>query len=74
MRSVALRSNSPERMCESLYRRHAKDVYRYTLGLLDRPADAEDATQTTFLNAYRALERGERPRNTGTWLHAIALN
>jgi RNA polymerase sigma factor (sigma-70 family) len=74
VRAVALRSSSPERMCEALYRRHAKDVYRYTLGLLDRPADAEDATQTTFLNAYRALERGERPRNTRTWLNAIALN
>jgi RNA polymerase sigma factor (sigma-70 family) len=49
-------------------------VYRYARGLLDRPADAEDATQTTFLNAYRALERGEQPRNTRTWLHAIALN
>ncbi len=74
MRTASLRSSSPERVCESLYRRHAEGVYRYTLGLLDRPADAEDATQTTFLNAYRALERGERPRNARTWLHAIALN
>jgi RNA polymerase sigma factor (sigma-70 family) len=49
-------------------------VYRYLLAMLDRQADAEDATQTTFLNAYRALERGERPRDAGSWLRAIALN
>lgn len=74
MKALALRSGSPERVCESLYRRHVNDVYRYTLAMLDRPADAEDATQTTFMNAYRALERGERPRDSRSWLLAIALN
>jgi RNA polymerase sigma factor (sigma-70 family) len=74
MRPVALRSGSPTRTFESIYRRHVEDVYRYTLALLDRPADAEDATQTTFLNAYRALEQGERPRDSRAWLRAIALN
>jgi len=39
---------------ESLYRRYVKDVYHYALALLRNPADAEDVTQTTFLNAYRA--------------------
>jgi RNA polymerase sigma factor (sigma-70 family) len=72
--TAALRPGSPARMCESLYQRHVKDVYRYTLAMLDCPADAEDATQTTFLNAYRALERGERPRDSRSWLQAIALN
>jgi RNA polymerase sigma factor (sigma-70 family) len=73
--TVALRrSGSPERALDSLYRRHAADIYRYNLAMLDREADAEDATQTTFLNAYRALERGERPRDGGGWLRAIALN
>ena len=42
--------------------------------MLGRQADAEDATQTTFLNAYRALERGETPRDARSWLQAIALN
>jgi RNA polymerase sigma factor (sigma-70 family) len=63
-----------ERTLESLYRRHAADVYRYALMMLDSPADAEDVTQTTFLNAYRALLRGERPRATGGWLRSIAHN
>jgi RNA polymerase sigma factor (sigma-70 family) len=59
---------------ESLYRRHVKDVYHYALALLRNPADAEDVTQTTFLNAYRAFQRGievEKPQN---WLIKIAHN
>src|SRR4030081_3638834 len=63
---------SPERALESLYRRHATEVYRYAIVMLDRPADAEDVTQTTFLNAYRALLRGDRPRAAGSWLRTIA--
>jgi RNA polymerase sigma factor (sigma-70 family) len=73
IRSALLKS-SPERTFESLYRRQVKDVYRYALAILHRQADAEDATQTTFMNAYRALERGERPRDAGKWLRSIALN
>jgi RNA polymerase sigma factor (sigma-70 family) len=63
-----------DRSFERLYRRHARDVYRYALAVLQNPADAEDVTQTTFLNAYRALERGDRPRAAHNWLIAIAHN
>src|SRR3982074_1005818 len=72
-RTLGLRA-SPERTLESLYRRHAADVYRYALVMLDSPADAEDVTQTTFLNAYRALLRGERPRAASNWLRTITHN
>src|SRR6266545_3832434 len=44
---------------ELLYRRYVKDVYHYALALLRNPADAEDITQTTVLNAYRAWQRGD---------------
>jgi RNA polymerase sigma-70 factor (ECF subfamily) len=37
-------------------------------------ADAEDVTQTTFMNAYRAFMRGERPAKPHNWLIAIAHN
>jgi RNA polymerase sigma factor (sigma-70 family) len=59
---------------ESLYRSYVKDVYHYALALLRNPADAEDVTQTTFMNAYRAYSRGlqvEKPQN---WLIKIAHN
>ena len=32
------------------------------LALLRNPAEAEDVTQTTFLNAYRAIQAGEEPQ------------
>jgi RNA polymerase sigma-70 factor (ECF subfamily) len=63
-----------DRAFERLYRKHAGDVYRYALVVLRNPADAEDVTQTTFMNAYRAFERGERPRQPQNWLIAIAHN
>jgi RNA polymerase sigma factor (sigma-70 family) len=72
------RAASPKRAAapalEELYRTHAREVYQYALALLANPADAEDVTQTTFLNAYRALQRGERPHRPHNWLIAIAHN
>src|SRR5919205_1208532 len=63
-----------DRAFEKLYQRHVGDVYRYALVVLRNPADAEDVTQTTFMNAYRAYARGERPRTPQNWLIAIAHN
>jgi len=63
-----------DRSFERLYRKHAGDVYRYALVVLRNEADAEDVTQTTFLNAYRAYENGERPQKPQNWLIAIAHN
>jgi RNA polymerase sigma factor (sigma-70 family) len=63
-----------DRSFERIYRRHVGDVYRYALTVLRNPSDAEDVTQTTFLNAYRAFTRGERPRNAQNWLIAITHN
>ncbi|MGN6169601.1 MAG: sigma-70 family RNA polymerase sigma factor [Solirubrobacteraceae bacterium] len=63
-----------DRSIERLYKKHAGDVYRYALVVLRNQADAEDVTQTTFMNAHRAMERGEQPRNPQNWLIAIAHN
>jgi RNA polymerase sigma factor (sigma-70 family) len=59
---------------ETLYRTHVRDVYGFSLGMLGNADDAEDVTQTTFLNAYRALERGEEVRHLRAWLLTIAHN
>ncbi|MGZ4346224.1 MAG: sigma-70 family RNA polymerase sigma factor [Gaiellaceae bacterium] len=65
----------PDRAFERLYKRHVGDVYRYALAVMRNPADAEDVTQTTFLNAYRAyVEKGSRPEKPQNWLIAIAHN
>lgn len=65
---------SPAADFERIYRRHARDVYRFALSVVRNPLEAEDVTQTTFLNAYRALERGDRPERPRSWLLAIAHN
>jgi RNA polymerase sigma-70 factor, ECF subfamily len=70
--STALQSE--ERAFESLYRLNRPPVYAFALSRLRHPADAEDATQTTFLNAYCALNRGVTPRDDLQWLLAIARN
>jgi RNA polymerase sigma factor (sigma-70 family) len=59
---------------ELLYRRYVEDVYHYALALLRNPADAEDVTQTTFMNAYRAYKRGEEIEKPQNWLIKIAHN
>jgi len=61
-----------ERAFERLYRRHVADVYRYALVVLRDAQDAESITQATFVNAYRAHKRGERPRKPRTWLMGLA--
>jgi RNA polymerase sigma factor (sigma-70 family) len=59
---------------DEMYRRYAEDVFRYALLVLRSRPDAEDATQTTFLRAYGALQRGERVRKPHNWLIKIAHN
>src|SRR3989442_10615757 len=60
---------------ERMYKRHAGDVYRSPPAIMRTPADAEDVTQTTFLNAYRSyIEKGNRPEKPQNWLIAIAHN
>ena len=71
---TALLSQRPraDRAFERMYKRHVLDVYRYALVVLPTPQDAEDVTQTTFLNAYRAFKGGERPKAQRNWLMGIA--
>ena len=63
-----------DRAFERLYQRHAADVHRYALGVVRDLDEAEDVTQTTFLNAFRSFRAGERPRAPRSWLIAIARN
>src|SRR5215212_5398736 len=74
MTPLLARRPAADRGFERLYRRHVADVYRYSLAVLRDPHDAEDVTQTTFMNAYRAYQRGERPETPKNWLIAIAHN
>jgi RNA polymerase sigma factor (sigma-70 family) len=59
---------------ERLYRLHRRDVYGAVLRDVRDPAEAEDVTQIAFLNAFRAMRRGERPAKPRAWLVTIARN
>ena len=74
MTPLLARRAAPDRAFESFYRKHVGEVYHYALAVLANPADAEDVVQTTFLNAYRAFQRGERPHKPHNWLIKIAHN
>src|SRR5512140_1169156 len=74
MTPLLARVGSADRQFERIYQRYAADVYRYALVVLRNPHDAEDVTQTTFMNAYRSMQNGERPESPKNWLIAIAHN
>jgi DNA-directed RNA polymerase specialized sigma24 family protein len=57
---IPLLARREERAFERLYRKHVGDVYRYALVVLRDHLDAEEVTQTTFLNAYRGFRQGDR--------------
>ena len=60
------RPRAADRSFERLYQKHVHAVYRYALAVLHNEADAEDVAQQTFISAYRAFQRGERPRASRT--------
>ena len=57
-----------------LYERHSGRIFGYCLSLLGSREDAEDAVQTTFINAQRGLRRGVVPKFEVAWLFTIARN
>lgn len=62
------------RAFERLYREHVGRVYGLCLRMTREPALAEDCTQETFINAWRALAQFETRSQLSTWLHRIAVN
>ena len=56
---------------EALVRRHQPAVYRVALRMLGSEADAQDATQETFVRAWRALPRFRHDSAVTTWLYRI---
>jgi RNA polymerase sigma-70 factor, ECF subfamily len=62
------------RAFERLYREHVGRVYGLCLRMTRDAAIAEDCTQETFINAWKALARFETRSSLATWLHRIAVN
>jgi RNA polymerase sigma-70 factor (ECF subfamily) len=59
---------------EALYRSHWRPAYRAAYLIVHDQAAAEDIAQEAFLSALRALDRFDRRRPFGPWLHRIVVN
>jgi RNA polymerase sigma-70 factor (ECF subfamily) len=59
---------------EALFREHWPRAYRAAYLVVHDAAAAEDIAQEAFLAAVRALDRFDRGRPFGPWLHRIAVN
>jgi len=59
---------------EAIYDRHARELLAFCVYMLGSKHDAEDAVQTTFASAYRALRADSRPVTLRPWLFTIARN
>jgi RNA polymerase sigma-70 factor (ECF subfamily) len=59
---------------EELFRRHWRRAHRAAYLVVHDAAAAEDIAQEAFLSAIRALDRFDRRRPFGPWLHRIAVN
>ena len=59
---------------EALFRLHWSRAFRAAFLVVHDAAAAEDIAQEAFLAAVRALDRFDRRRPFGPWLHRIVVN
>jgi RNA polymerase sigma-70 factor (ECF subfamily) len=59
---------------EALFREHWPRAYRAAYLVVHDAAAAEDIAQEAFLSALRNLDRFDRRRPFGPWLHRIVVN
>jgi RNA polymerase sigma factor (sigma-70 family) len=68
-------ASAPEAdLTRALYERYSAQIFRYCLHQLGSREEAEDAVQSTFLNAFRGIKRGIVPELESAWLFKIAEN
>ncbi len=66
-------SGDPEAFGE-IVRRWERRIFALAYGMLGREEDARDATQETFLAAFRNLRGFRGDARVSSWLHRIAVN
>ena len=59
---------------EALFREHWPRAHRAAFLVVHDAAAAEDIAQEAFLSAIRSLDRFDRRRPFGPWLHRIVVN
>jgi RNA polymerase sigma factor (sigma-70 family) len=73
-RLVALVRRGDPTAFEILYDRHIRDLLSFCRYMLGSHVDAEDAVQSTFASAHRALLADDRLIDLRPWLFTIARN
>jgi RNA polymerase sigma factor (sigma-70 family) len=63
-----------ERAFELVFDRYHRSLLAFCRRMLASNEEAEDALQHTFMAAYRALRRSDRPILLKAWLYTIARN
>lgn len=71
---VASIRSGDARAMEALMRRHNRALYRTARAILRDDAEAEDAVQEAYIQAYRALGSFRGESRLSTWLVRIAAN
>jgi RNA polymerase sigma-70 factor (ECF subfamily) len=71
---VANACRGDEAAFEALFKLHWPHAYRAAWLVVHDAAAAEDIAQESFLAAVRALDRFDRRRPFGPWLHRIVVN
>jgi RNA polymerase sigma factor (sigma-70 family) len=59
---------------ESLLDRYSRSIYNFALRLLGDPADADDAAQQTFIQAFESLPVARPEASLRPWLFQVARN
>jgi RNA polymerase sigma-70 factor, ECF subfamily len=57
-----------------IVKRWERKIFALCYGMLSREEDARDATQETFISAYRNLSNFRGEAKVSSWLHRIAVN
>ncbi len=73
-RLVAASRKGSARAFNELVLRWERPVYNLSLRMLGDPEEAADATQETFLSAFRSLSRFRARSRFSTWIYRIAAN
>jgi RNA polymerase sigma-70 factor, ECF subfamily len=59
---------------ERLYRLQSRRVYSLCLHMTKNPTEAEDLTQSAFLQAFRKIHTFRADSRFSTWLHRLTVN
>jgi RNA polymerase sigma-70 factor (ECF subfamily) len=59
---------------ERLYQLHSRRVYGLCLHMVKNPDEAEDLTQSAFLQTFRKIQTFRAEARFSTWLHRLTVN